>query len=209
MSAMGVSACLLSWASVAPAAGQNVPSLPKFAEVKKAVVDYFAKLPKQKPGEIISRGQVEPIFGTLDRMGWRVAGRKSILESVLPDNDALVQQLRTAGGRKLARDVAKVPQGYERLDRLRRLPRGQQNIQSLINGPDGYKMIEYMTTTQGGRNLGTMLSKDPDGKNFNKPTERIYTVEMLLDRLAKEYEKATRRKSKPKQTGLAPRATAP
>ncbi|HLA85959.1 MAG TPA: hypothetical protein VJL29_14300 [Thermoguttaceae bacterium] len=163
---------------------------PKWDDVKKAVMAYFERLPDYKRGDLLSRSQVEPVFGALERLGWRVAARKALVESVLPDNDPLVQQLRTPAGRKFARQVAGVPDGYDRLDRLRRLPRGRQNVENLIRGPDGYLMIEYMTTTPGGRNLGGMLSRAPKGKGFNQSTGRIYTVDMLLERLKQEYAKA-------------------
>jgi hypothetical protein len=31
--------------------------------------------------------------------------------------------------------------------------------------------------------MGNMLSVDPGGKDFNKPTGRIYTAEKLIERL--------------------------
>jgi hypothetical protein len=40
-----------------------------------------------------------------------------------------------------------------------------------------------MTTAKGGKELGKMLSEDPNGKGFNESTGRIYTAAMLLDRL--------------------------
>jgi hypothetical protein len=75
------------------------------------------------------------------------------------------------------------PNGYDRIDRLSRLPLGQQTVRDLIRGPGGEKMVAYMTTASGGKELGKMLSNDPQGKQFNAPTGRIYTVAMLLDRM--------------------------
>lgn len=172
-----------------PAAIDKAESLPKFPAVEKAVREHFAKLPDYRGGEILSRNQVGPIFRILENMGWSVADQKAILEAVLPDTDPLVRQLRTEAGKKFARQVATVPQGYDRLDRLRRASQGQQRVGNLIQGPDGYLMIKYMTTTSGGRELGRMLSRTPGGQNFNKPTERIYTVDQLVDRLKQEYAK--------------------
>jgi hypothetical protein len=98
------------------------------------------------------------------------------------------------------------------------MPYGQQQIADLIRSPDGYKIFEYMTTTQGGRNLGGMLSQGVNGRDFNSPTGRIYTEVELLKRLKKSYDiEAVRRlaiesESKPKdepapvtnETGKAP-----
>ena len=58
-------------------------------------------------------------------------------------------------------------------------------------------MLQYMTETRGGENMGKQLSKAPKGKNFNKPTGRIYTVDMLLDVLKNLYDQI---KSAPKKT---------
>ena len=84
--------------------------------------------------------------------------------------------------------VCQYPLGYDRLDRLAKLPRGPELIRQFIRGPEGYKMIEYMTETPSGKNLGAMLSQSPDGKDFNKPTGQIYTVDALLDVLKERYD---------------------
>ncbi len=198
---LGVATCLLLCASAALAASRGSPTLPTFDEVKKTVRQYFDQLPKKQSGVIISRSQVEQVLRRLDRIGWRVADQKAILDAVLPDNSYLVTQLRTSAGMKFAKQLAEVPQGFDRLERLSRLPRGRQNVRNLIRGPDGYLMIEYMTTTPYGKNLSKMLSKDPGGKDFTKTTGRIYTVEMLLDRLEESYTKATGGAAKKKQRG--------
>jgi hypothetical protein len=166
-------------------------TLPKFSEVKKTTLAYFEANKNYRAGDIISRSQVEAVLKQLAELGWRVAGRTAIVDAALPDNDMLVRELRAPSGRRFARRVAKIPEGYSRLDRLSRLPRGTQNVRNLIRGPDGHLMIEYMATTPYGANMGTLLAKAPRGKGFNKPTGRIYTVDMLLDRLEREYEKAT------------------
>ncbi len=49
-------------------------------------------------------------------------------------------------------------------------------------------MIEYMTTTHEGRNLGALVSEGVNGENFNKPTGRIYTERELLNRLKISYD---------------------
>ena len=58
----------------------------------------------------------------------------------------------------------------------------------LIRGPGGEKLIEYMTTAAGGKELGKQLSQDPNGANFNAPTGRIYTVPDLLKYLKQQYD---------------------
>jgi hypothetical protein len=69
------------------------------------------------------------------------------------------------------------------------MPYGQQQIADLIQGPDGYKLFEYMTTTQGGKNMGSMLSEGVNGENFNRSTGRIYTQLDFIKRLKKSYDR--------------------
>ncbi len=83
--------------------------------------------------------------------------------------------------------MAKYPEGYDRLDRMVRLPRGEIFTEDLIHNPGGYQMVEYMATAQGGIEMGKMLSETPKGKNFNQPTGRIYTAEQLIARVKKSY----------------------
>ena len=168
--------------------GQKGPT--SFTEIKRAVLRHFDKTPDYRSGDIISRSDVESLFGRLERLGWTAADRKEILKAVPADNNFLVKQLRAPAGRKFMRNIAKYPDAFDRLDRLSRLPYGKNTIKALIRGPDGYKMIEYMTTTHGGRQMGKMLSDAPKGTGFNKPTGRIYTVKQLLTRLKQSYESA-------------------
>ncbi len=184
---------LVSVAATPAAAGD----FPTFEQVRKATLAYFQKLPEYQPGGILSRSEAEPLFSRLKQMGWVVADREAILAAILPDNAFMVQQLRTPVGRKFAVQISAYPDGYDRLDRLSRLPRGKAVVRNLILATGGQEMIEYMTTTPGGVALGKMLSQDPRGAKFNQPTGRIYTVEMLLDRLKRSYDVATGAAPKP------------
>ena len=81
------------------------------------------------------------------------------------------------------RQISGYPAGFDRVDRLARMPQGRANVAQMIKLPDGYKMIEAMTTTSRGRKLGQRLSNAPQGKDFNKPTGRFYTEAALVARL--------------------------
>jgi hypothetical protein len=81
------------------------------------------------------------------------------------------------------RQISKMALAYDRIDRLAPLPHGQQTIRDLIRGPDGYKLIAYMTGTSGGTQLGRMLSTSPNAAGFNSATGRIYTAEALIEKL--------------------------
>ena len=96
------------------------------------------------------------------------------------------------------RQISSYPNAYDLLDRLSRLPRGRQTVRDLIRGPDGYKMLQYMTTSAGGRQMGKQLSNSPGAGKFNEPTGRIYTAEDLLRRLEQSRAAAAKpRKSRP------------
>jgi hypothetical protein len=184
---------LAMWLAADSARGAALPKqLPAWPGVDQAVVSYFEALPGYQPGALIVRSEVRALLRRLEQMGWRVAEGKEILALVPGDGEFLATALRTPGGRKFMSRVAQYPDGYDRLDRLSRLPRGQRMVQDLIRGPDGYKLIEYMTTTPGGFNLGSQLANAPDGRDFNKPTGRIYTVKMLRQRLYASYQEAAK-----------------
>ena len=164
-------------------------SVPKFAQVEAVVGLYFKKLRGFQPQGIIVESEVSPLFAKLKLAGWTISSddRKAILQRVLPDGNFLAKELRSPTGKKFAAEIFKYPDGFDRMDRMSRMPQGKDTVRSLIRGPGGYKMIQYMTTTPGGKNLGKQLSNTPKGGNFNQPTDRIYTVEMLLDALEKLY----------------------
>jgi hypothetical protein len=171
-----------------PKSDQKPSDWPSFSTVTEVVEQSFKAKRHYKPGDLISRGDLDPIFAELGEMGWKVNDRTEIERQLLPDNDFLVRELSTSDGRTFMRQVARYPEGYDRLDRLVDLSDGKVILRRLINGPDGYKLLEYMTTAPGGREMGKMLAGAPHGRNFNQPTSRIYTAEQLLDRLRSSHE---------------------
>jgi hypothetical protein len=168
-----------------PATGK----FPTFEKVQETVERQLAANRSYQPGDLITVSVVEMLFRKLEKINWKVADRKDILKQVLPDSDWMARQFSGDRGREFMRHIADLPGGYDRVDRLRRMPYGQQQIVNLIGGPDGYKLFEYMTTTQGGRNMGKMLSQGVNGENFNQPTGRIYTELDLVKRLKKSYDR--------------------
>jgi hypothetical protein len=185
---------VLSALAAAPAGSPPAKGgpLPPFSEVEQTVTRYFAARPGYRPGDVITRDAVKPLLAELQKQGLPLPDAKQILEKVPAKGEFFVDQLSTSNGRKFMRRIAVYPDGYDRLDRLSRLPRGQQTVRSLIAGPDGDKMIQYMATTKGGRELGQMLSQDPGGRNFNGSTGRIYTATQLLSRLRQSHAAAVK-----------------
>lgn len=164
------------------------PPLPAFDIVERIVNDRISER-KLDRGDIISQGDVKPVFSKFAAAGWKVADEQEIMGSILPDTDFLVGQLRSPQGRQLAHQLAPMPGGFDRADRLRRLIRGEKYLADMVRGPDGYKLFQYMTETTWGANLGNMLSQDPGGKGFNSRTGTLYTSADLLKRLRQSYDK--------------------
>jgi hypothetical protein len=182
------------------AIGASVPKdLPTFEKAWQTVETELAKYPNYQDGDLISRRQVEVVFPVLQKLGWKVLDQSDILAMLPDDNEFFVTRLRTKAGRKFMRQMSQYPLAFDRIDRLGQMSMGNDNIDALIRGPDGYKMLQYMTETVWGKNMGKMLSKAPKGKDFNGPTGRLYTADALMLRLQQSYvAEQERRGLKPK-----------
>lgn len=177
-------------AAAAQPLDKKAKPLPSWEKVSQSVDAYFAKDKARQPLDVISQSQVKPLFAELAKMNWNVKEQEAILAAVPADNSFLMKQLRSKDGQKFMRDFSKYPGGYDSLDRLLKLPHGKDTIRRLIKGPDGYKLIEYMDMTEGGTNLEKQLSNAPKGRNFTKPTGRIYTVNSLKAVLKQSHAQA-------------------
>jgi len=169
-------------------------SLPRFQVVEKMVRSYFAGLKGYRSGELLARNQVGPLFVRLEKLGWRVKERDKISARLLPENDSLVRQLRSTGGRRFMRKLAKMPGAYDRLDRMRRMPYGSRRLREWMSNRGGDKLLEYMTTTRGGKLLSKQIARGKNGKGFDKPTGRLYTDRDLLKALKTSYKAELRRR---------------
>jgi len=165
--------------------------MPEFNEVEETVLRHFSMLPDYQPGDIITRSEVQPLFAQLKRMGWLVADRKTILNNVPADSDFLVRQLRTRQGRKFMRQVSAHANSYDQLERISALPYGRRTVHELIReGSKGAGVIEHFVSTPEGAQVGRQMARKPRSADFNKPTGRIYTAEMLLERLETSHRAA-------------------
>jgi hypothetical protein len=166
--------------------------LPKFEAIKKLVDEHFASDKEYRPKDLITRDQVAAVLDKLHKLGWRVRQRDAILADVPAQDEFLPKELRTRQGLKFMRQISSYPLAYDRLDRFSQMPQGKQTLRDLIRGPDGYKLIEYMAESKGGKALGKQLANSKAGTDFNKPTGKIYTQDQLLSRLERAYEEDTK-----------------
>lgn len=177
---------------------KTLPKRPTFAEVEKAVEKHFSTFKRYRKGDLLSQSDVAPVFDALEKLGWKVADREEILKRVPGDRELMVRMLRSDPDRAFMRDSQKYPGGYDRIDHLSRLSDAETLLGRLTAGPDGYKMIDYMTTTPWGKTMGEMLSQDPNGQGFNQSTGRIYTEQQLIARLKQSYAQAEKPRAKTK-----------
>ena len=168
-----------------------VKTMPSWDKIEQIARDYFQSLPNRQPTDIVSKTQVKPLLAELERSGWKAADSSAILKRVPGDDDFLVKQFRTAAGQEFMRQIARYPDGYDRVDHLSRLPQGEAKVRELIRGPGGYKMIEYMATAPGGKELGKMLSVDQGGRGFNSATGKLYTPAAVIEALKASYAKTS------------------
>ena len=69
---------------------------------------------------------------------------------------------------------------------------GKIRSRDLIRGPDGYKMIQYMTTTPGGEELGKQLSNSLTGNGSTPP--RVHTVRCYWNGCNRVHPPASKRR---------------
>ena len=173
----------------APKDGGKSPKALSFTQIEKALADHLSKLPEYRVGDLLTKSDVSSALAQLEQLGWQSLDPDAVLAGVLADNDFLAAELRTADGRKFMRKISGYPQAYDRLDRLARLPQGKRTVQDLISGAGGYKLIEYLTTASGGKELGKQLSDTPKGAKFNQPTGKIYTSNDLVRVLKQDFDR--------------------
>jgi hypothetical protein len=158
---------------------------PDSATIAVAVENYFASLPGNQAGDLISQSQIAAALKQVEDAGYRTPNAGQIVKLGLPDNSFLVREFASPAGRQFIRKAGKYAGGYARLDRLSSMPDGQRTIRQLTHTKDGDKLIEYLATTRGGHNLGRMMAGTRQGVDLNKPTGRIYTAADLIAVLQK------------------------
>ncbi|MBX9792649.1 MAG: hypothetical protein K2Y37_27425 [Pirellulales bacterium] len=187
----GLSALAAGSAALATDPGfdaQGRSKLPKFGDIAAVIEGHFEEL-DMDPRDLVTRSDVQPLFPKLKAAGWQVPDADKIVELVPDDGEPWVLELTsTKAGQKFAREVGRLPAGFDKVDRMCRMPHGLTQLAGLINNPAGWKFFAYLSVSPGGHNLGEMVSRAPKGRNFNSRTGRIYTQEELLARLRETYD---------------------
>lgn len=182
-----MSLMLLAAVSTTTGATSDEKPMPEWSTLQQAASRHLTTLPGYQQGDMIVESNVMPIFDQFRQMGWNVTERRRIQRELIKDSDFIARKLRTKSGKKFMRDITKYPDAYDRLYRIAALSKGRAIVSDLIAEPAGHEMIEYLTTSKGGKNMGKMLARAPKGAKFNKPTGRIFTEKQLLARLQECY----------------------
>jgi hypothetical protein len=162
--------------------------LPGFQPIRAAVLEHFARLPLHREGDLISRGQVQPLLGHLARLGLELPDPKGFLERIPPEGSFLVSQLRSRQGREFMLHLSGSPAAYERLERLAAMKRGRKTVTELIRrGEKGAGVIVYFAEDPDGKKMGRLMARRGQSSNFNESTGKIYTVAQLLGELEELY----------------------
>ncbi|MCE9605790.1 MAG: hypothetical protein K8U03_12920 [Planctomycetia bacterium] len=152
-------------------------------DLQRLVAGHLKNNPNYVSGDLITQGDVEPIFNDLIAQGKPPADNEALYDAFLPERDFLAKSLRTPEGRKFMRGVAKLPKAYDRLERLSWSTTGRRMLAELIASPDGPKMFERILSPEGTALIEESLKNDPRGANFQLPTGKVHTADELLDRL--------------------------
>ena len=162
-------------------------------KVKEHTLRFLRGLEDYEPGDMLARGQIEPLFRILYQMGWNVSDKKSILKSLPADRDFLFQKFQSPEGKKFMRQISKVPTNFERLDRLIWNKGGHQRVLAIMKLPDGPQLTEAIESIKSPKEIGHRLSTAKGAANSYRRSSKIYNATQLLERLAKSHAADTAR----------------
>src|SRR5262245_43462343 len=75
--------------------------LPAFGNIRRAVEEHLAELRDKPAGDILTRGNIQPLFATFKELGWEASEEQELLSRLLSDSDPLVTLLRGPAGVKM------------------------------------------------------------------------------------------------------------
>ncbi len=166
---------------------QEPKSMPSWKDVESAGAKYFEALPNYESGDIVSQGQVKPLLDQLAKAGWKVSDSAELLGQVSADDEFLVGQLRSKNGRKFMRKLGGSSEQYDRLRRLSETKGGERTVADILKLPNGNDVLAALVESKAGKDISRQLSKGPRTRNFNKPTDYVYTQKEVMSRLEESY----------------------
>lgn len=164
---------------------------PDWPEVEQVVRRYFDAAWDENQIHLMTQGHVKTVLAQLEHFGWRIDAR-ALLKDIPADHEYLVQELATPAGQKFLSHLQDEKILYDRLDRIIKLPGGRRLVHDMIRLPDGYRYAKQQRP-RGVPGMDEFLPKTSNGKDqkiadYDKPTGRIYTLELFLERLRKMHQ---------------------
>ncbi len=181
--------CLAAAADAAAAGPEKrVAKEPLTRAAVEALIDkHLRSNSNYLPGDMLTQTEVEPIFNELIDRGYQSPENEGLYDSFLPQRDPFVKTMRSPQGIAFMRAVSRLPNVYDRLERLSWSPTGRAILAQLMGSADGRKALEQMLSEDGVKVVEETLSKDPRGKNFQLPTGKIHTANELIEHLCELY----------------------
>lgn len=169
----------------------DASELPSWDKVEQIVLRYFDSAWDKDQFHFVTQGHAKTVFTQLEQIGWRIEDRKSLMKDIPEDSEFLIEQLTSPQGQAMLRKLEDEKLLYDRLDRLIQKPGGRRLVRDLIRVPHGYKYAKSKRP-KGMPEMKEFLPKTSKGKNptisdYDKPTGRIYTLELFLDRLRETH----------------------
>jgi hypothetical protein len=169
-------------------------SLPAF----RRVVAEFMKKHEVPQNEIISQRDVAPLLGVLTSQGM-ILDLKELMQMIPGDESSLVRLLRTPNGRKFIGQTMNNKMMFDRLDRIANEPGGKRLLRDLMKLPDAARYAK-IDPGPGIPDLIDFLpklrsSKTRRVKDYKKPTGKLYTMNDVVEYLAKQISSPQKRGS--------------
>jgi hypothetical protein len=176
----------------AAAPDADTAAMPDWKTVEDAAKKHFRALPNYKPGDILSQGQVKPLLAQLAKSGWKISDQRELLVQICPDNDFVVQQLRTKNGQKFMRSTGGSAEQYDYLRRLADTKGGDRQITNIMALPNGNDVLTALTKSKAGKDISRRLADGPRTQGYDTPTGYIYTEAQVLERIKESYDRDVR-----------------
>ena len=170
-------------------------------QVKQIIAKHFQSIKGYQSGDLISSSQVEELFGRFERLGWTVEAKSDILARVVKSGSFLDTTMNSAKGKKFFRQVNQSKNGADRLERMLALKNGRSSIRQLVYEiPNGADYVKALATSRHGKVVDRGVNRSSAaGKNFSKPTGKIYIEEALTEELVTLFEQRPKPKKSSKK----------
>lgn len=153
-------------------------------QVQKLVHDALARNTFYKPGFLITRKDLEPVFSQLLESGiTNIDSQEAVVDLVLAEGSQLAKLLKTPDGREFMKKLGNDPTVYDRLERMSWTYDGRRLIEKLIHSKDGPALLKSLQTPEQLAKFSKEIAADPRTKDFALPTGKAHTADQFIERM--------------------------